>query len=134
MKKIFQILLFLLVFVVVACDKPVIPKPEHLIHQDKMIDMLVDIHLAEATYTKFRYDTAMKHLTSTDFYYSILSKYEVPDTVFEKSFLYYASEPKNFEKMYRKVLSQLSEKEQEFSGRKEQKLEFDDELNIKNER
>lgn len=133
MKKIFQILLFLLVFVVAACDKPIVPKPEHLIHQDKMIDMLADIHLAEATYNRYRSDTSRTHFTSVDFYYSVLAKYEVPDSVFEKSFLYYASEPKNFEKMYRKVLSKLSETEQQLSGRKEQKLQFDDELNITNE-
>lgn len=134
MKRILQILLFLLVFAVAACDKPVVPKPRHLIHQDKMIDMLADIHMAEATYNKYRYDSSQTHFSSVDFYYSVLAKYEVPDSVFEKSFLYYASEPKDFEKMYRKVLSKLSLTEQQLSGRKEQKLQFDDELNITNER
>lgn len=130
MKKIIQILLFLLVVVVLACEKPVVSKPDHLIHQDKMIDMLVDIHMAEATYNKFRYDTSRSHFTSTDFYYSVLSKYEVADSVFEKSFLYYASEPKNFEKMYRTVMNRLTETEQDLSGRKKEELKFDDKSEI----
>jgi len=90
-----------------------------------MIDMLVDMHLAEATYTHFRYDSAFQNLTSSVFYYSILDKYQIPDSVFEKSFVYYASSPRNFEKMYRKVVSKLSEMEQEYSGRKLDPLDVD---------
>ncbi|MCF6358971.1 MAG: DUF4296 domain-containing protein [Draconibacterium sp.] len=57
--------------------------------------------------------------------HSILEKYEVPDSVFEKSFVFYTSSPKNFEKMYRKVMNKLSEIEQDYSGRKDELLEFD---------
>lgn len=92
-----------------------------------MIDMLVDMHVAEAIHTKFRYDTLMRNNSSANFYYSVLEKYGVADSVFEKSFVYYASVPKNFEKMYRKVLSQLGEMEQELSGRKKSKLDLGEE-------
>lgn len=125
MKKIVLILISALIWFV-ACDDPIISKPEHLIKQDQMIDMLVDIHKAEAMYNKFRNDTSRTYLSSSDFYFSVLAKYDVSDSVFEKSFMYYASEPKNFEKMYRKVMSQLSEKEQELSGKKNQELDFGD--------
>ena len=126
MRKTIQIALFLLTIVVVGCDEPIMPKPEHLIKEKQMIDMLVDIHLAEATYNKFRYDSIMKNNSSTNFYYSVLNKYQVPDSVFEQSYVYYASVPKDFEKMYRKVMNKLSEKEQALSGRKEQLLEFEE--------
>jgi len=134
MRKTIQIALFLLVILLVACDEPMMPKPEHLIKENQMIDMLVDIHLAEATYNKFRYDSIMKNNSSTNFYYSVLNKYQVPDTVFEQSYVYYASVPKDFEKMYRKVMNKLSEKEQELSGRKEQLLEFEETENPRNAR
>lgn len=127
MKKRFQILLFALVFAVVACDKPIMPKPEHLIKENQMIDMLVDVHLAEATYNKYRYDSVMQDNSSANFYASVLDKYAVSDSLFEQSYVYYASLPKKFEKMYRKVMSKLSEQEQEFSGRKEElELEFEE--------
>ena len=125
MKKI-QFILFTLLFAVVACDEPTVPKPEHLVKENDMIDMLVDIHLAEATYTKFRYDTIMKDNSSVNFYYSVLEKYQVPDSVFERSLVFYASTPKKFDKMYRKVTSRLSQMEQEYSGRKEELLNFDE--------
>lgn len=69
----------------------------------------------------------MKNRTSADFYYSVLRKYNVPDSVFEKSFVFYASTPRSFEKMYRKVMNRLSEIEQRYSGRKEELLKFDKE-------
>ncbi len=117
----------ILVIILTGCDKPAFEKPKHLIKEKQMINMLVDIHIAEATYNKVRYDSIMKNRTSADFYYSVLRKYNVPDSVFEKSFVFYASTPRSFEKMYRKVMNRLSEIEQSYSGRKEELLKFDKE-------
>lgn len=132
MKKQLQILLIALAIILVACDKPIVPKPKELIKEKEMVNMLVDVHLAEATFNKFRYDSIMRDNSAANFYASVLEKYEVPDTLFEQSYVYYASMPKKFEKMYREVMNKLSEMEQESSGRKEQ-LEFDDEA-IQNKR
>ena len=123
MKKNIIIVFFAFLFFA-ACDEPVVEKPENLVKENKMIDMLVDVHLAEALYyNRFRQDSAIINTTSTDFYYSVLDKYNVPDSVFEKSLIFYLSKPKNFEKMYRKVQSRLSEMEQELSGRKNELLD-----------
>lgn len=93
-----------------------------------MVDMLVDVHLAEsAYYDRANKDSLVMKTTPTDFYYSILDKHQVPDSVFEQSFIYYTSNPKNFEKMYRQVMNRLSEMEQEFSGRKNEPLQFENE-------
>jgi len=92
-----------------------------------MIDMLVDIHLAEAAYNHLRNrDSLVERSNSENFYYSILNKYQTPDSVFEKSFIFYASRPRKFEKMYRQTMNKLNEMEQEYSGRNVelQKLEL----------
>ena len=125
MKKILFIFA-LLIFAFVSCDKLPVEKPENLIKEKKMINMLVDLHIAEVTFNHRRRDTLIKNSSSANFYYSILEKYEVPDSVFEQSFIFYASTPRDFEKMYRKVMNILSETEQDFSGRKNELLEFDD--------
>ncbi len=119
--------LILLIILFSACNKETTPfdKPKKLIKEKEMVNMLVDMHLAEATYNHFRNDSTFQNLTSSVFYYSILDKYQQPDSVFEKSFVYYASNPRNFEKMYRKVMNKISEMEQEFSGRKLDPLEID---------
>lgn len=109
----------------VSCDNKVIEKPNQLIKEKQMIDMLYDLHIAEATYNRMRYDSIIRNSSSANFYFSILEKYETPDSVFEKSFIYYSSTPKNFEKMYREVMNKLSESEQNYSGRKNEVLEFE---------
>jgi hypothetical protein len=118
-------ILAILGLTLISCDKEVIPKPSPLIREKQMINMLVDIHLAEATFNHMRYDSIIRNSSSENFYYSVLQKYEVADSVFEKSFVYYASNPRNFEKMYREVMNKLSETEQGFSGRKNDVLEFE---------
>jgi hypothetical protein len=124
MKKLLTILT-ILYFASVSCDKEPIEKPKNLIKEKQMIDMLVDMHIAEATYHRMLNDSLFKDKTSANFYYSILDKYQVPDSVFEKSFVFYASNPKNFERMYQDVMNKLSKMEQEYSGRKNELLEFE---------
>lgn len=124
MRKI-AFILALLVSILISCENDVIEKPDPLVKEKKMIEMLVDIHLAEATFNHMRNDSIVKNSSSANFYYSVLAKYEVPDSVFEKSFIYYASSPKDFEEMYREVMSKLNEIEQSFSGRKADILEFE---------
>lgn len=123
MKKYF-IPLILFVVVLFSCDKHYIEKPDHLLKEKKMIEMLVDIHLAEATFNHMRYDSIIRNSSTENFYYSVLQKHEVADSVFEKSFVYYASDPKEFEELYREVINKLSEIEQSYSGRKLEELEF----------
>lgn len=124
MKK--QLIIFVLLLTgFISCDKLPIEKPENLISEKDMIEILVDIHIAEATFSHMRYDTLIKKSSSENFYYSVLEKYQVADSVFEKSFVFYASTPKQFEDLYQDVMNKLSETEQEFSGRKEELLEID---------
>ncbi|WP_163324919.1 DUF4296 domain-containing protein [Draconibacterium mangrovi] len=122
---------FLIIIIAVcaftACENEIMPKPEHLIKEKKMINMLVDVHLADAAFNHFRYDSAMLNSRTENFYYSVLDKYEVTDSLFEQSLVFYESHPKNFEKMYRRVMSRLSEMEQERSGRKEELEPFEEE-------
>jgi len=115
---------FLLVFF--SCEKPTVEKPEKLIQEDKMIEMLVDIHLAEASFSTRRHrDTIVEKSSSVNFYYSILEKHQVTDSVFENSFVYYASQPRNFEKMYRQAMNKLNEMELEYTGRKNEQQELE---------
>jgi hypothetical protein len=119
------IYIILILFAAFGCDKPAYEKPVKLIKEKQMIQMMVDIHLAEAVFNTRRHtDSLLMKTKAEDYYYSVLEKYQVPDSVFEKSFVYYASNPKNFEKMYRQVMNQLNEMEQEYTGKMKDPLEF----------
>ena len=126
MKKLLLILSVIVLFAAAACDDPPMPEPERLIERDKMVEMLADIHLAEAAFNSLRHrDSLVQNSSSADFYYSILEKYDMQDTVFEQSFVFYASQPREFEKMYREAMNILNEMEQEYSGRKNDLLDVD---------
>ena len=91
-----------------------------------MVDILVDVHLAEASFNSRRHrDSIVGNSSSVNFYYAVLQKHGMQDSIFEKSLLFYASQPRRFEKMYRKIMNQLTEKEQEYSGRKSEMQELE---------
>lgn len=93
-----------------ACGDSFIEKPEGLVPEEQMVDMLVDLHLADALYTQKRNRTggSEMRIKTEDFYYSVLEKYGVADSVFEKSIVYYASFPKDFEEIYAEALDRVN--------------------------
>ncbi len=124
------ILLLFTIITLISCEQPLTEKPKHLVKEDQMIDMMIDVHLAQSTFdNRQSRDSLLKNANATDFYESVLRKYNVPDSVFEQSFIYYASIPKKFEKMYRQVTDKLNELEQQYS--ETQKKEIDLEGNKK---
>lgn len=132
MKKLLFILSLVVLVAAAGCDDPPMPEPKKLVDREKMVQMLADIHLAEAAFNNLRHrDSIVGESSSADFYYSILDKYAVQDTVFEQSFVFYASQPRQFEKMYREAMNKLNEMEQEYSGRKNDLLEVDVQENKK---
>lgn len=121
---------FLPVFILViifhgACKDSMVEKPRKLVSRDQMIKMLVDIHLAQAIYQVGRYGTEdIGIIKESDYYYSILKKYRVADSTFEKSLIYYSAKPKEFEKIYTRVLNHLNELEQENAKKKQQPVDI----------
>ncbi len=97
-----------------ACSEELTDKPHKLVSRDRLIDILVDIHLADAAYQTRRYiNEEIKNYKESDFYYSVLKKHGVADSIFEKSLIYYAGKPKDFEKIYTRVINRLNELQQE---------------------
>lgn len=118
-------LVLAMVFVFSACDEPVVEKPKKLVPRDRMVDMLTDMHIAESVFQNRRYSSDQVFLfTEADFYYSILKKYNVVDTTFEKSLIYYSSYPKEFEKIYSRVLNRLNEMEQDQLQKQQQPVDI----------
>jgi hypothetical protein len=97
-----------------ACNDEVVKRPSELMSRDEMIAVLVDIHLSDAAFQIRRYSSEdMKEISESDLYYSVLKKHQIADSVFETSLIYYAAKPKEFEKIYTRVINRLSEMEQE---------------------
>ena len=124
MKKTLLPLAVLLAFLT-GCEKPVIEKPRDLVSRDKMISMLVDIRLVEAIYQTKRFSSEeLRNLKEADFYYSVLKIHGVADSTFEKSLIYYSSKPKEFEKIYTRVVNRLTQMEQELEEKSQKPVDI----------
>lgn len=115
MKQFIGILLFAAILSgLSSCYSTSIKKPDKLIKKDKFVKMMVDIYLVQGVNLDQKKDSVVKKLTQTDLYYSVLKKYDVPDTVFIRSLIYYSSYPKEYEKMHVQVMDFLKEAELQY--------------------
>lgn len=115
MKQFIGILLFVAILSgLSSCYSTSIKKPDKLIKKDKFVKMMVDIYLVQGVSLDQKKDSVVKKLTQTDLYYSVLKKYDVPDTVFIRSLIYYSSYPKEYEKMHVQVMDFLKEAELQY--------------------
>jgi hypothetical protein len=97
-----------------SCYNTSIEKPAKLIKKDKFVKMMVDIYLVQGINLDQRKDSVVKKITQTDLYFSVLRKYDVPDTVFIRSLLYYSSFPKEYEKLHVQIMDILKESEMQY--------------------
>ncbi|MEB2777304.1 DUF4296 domain-containing protein [Algoriphagus sp. D3-2-R+10] len=82
-------------------------KPEGLLPQDKMVEVLIDIHLTEGLTSAMpvAYDSSivLYNLLEKD----VFVKHEVSDSVFTQSMLYYLRDPAEMEQIYSRVVDSL---------------------------
>jgi len=97
-----------------SCSKITIRKPENLIPKSTFEKMLIDVYMAQGMISLETKNLELKKLSSADLYYSVLKKYEVADTIFIRSLIYYSSFPKEFEKTQNRIMDYLSQSEQDF--------------------
>lgn len=98
-----------------SCYNVSIKKPAQLISKGKFVEVMVDMYTAQAIPIDQGADSLKKNVTQTDLYYSVLKKYQLADTVFIKSLIYYSSQPKEYEKLHEEIMNVLKEKETEFT-------------------
>lgn len=101
MKKI-SLLIFALIFVATSCKEESFPKPNNLIPRDKMENIIYDLAILEAV--KLRNSVVQNYPTPTEY---IKLKYKIDSLTFAKSTQYYASDIKEYKKMYDEVKDRL---------------------------
>jgi len=93
-----------------------IHKPDDLISNGKMVNILYDIHLSEAFSDYYKENNKENHrenknektaFSSKDFYKSVLDKYGISDSTLSASILYYSTFPKKYEKIYAQVCERM---------------------------
>ncbi|WP_157447097.1 DUF4296 domain-containing protein [Cytophaga aurantiaca] len=86
-------------------------KPDDLISEEKMIDVLIDVHITESALSlqNFNRDSSMKLFA----YYKedLFKEHKITEKQFQNSYDYYAKHSKEFDHMYEIVIDSLKVKE-----------------------
>lgn len=101
MKKLATISLLVLVF---ACAKTTIERPDNLIGESKMKDIIYDLSLLEAIKSQKPIALDTNDISANQYIYK---KYKIDSVQFAKSNQYYASDVVNYKKMYDDVAKRV---------------------------
>lgn len=97
-----------LLFLFASCkESGVIPQPEGLLSQDEMVAVLTDIHLIEGARTGL---VIMGDSVGgvNEHYKAFFEKHNVTQSQYDSSFVYYSKNPIIFDKIYERVIENLS--------------------------
>lgn len=111
-------LLFLFVTIfIVSCSKNPVPKPDNLLDEKTMVDILYDVSLLQAIEGSMP-NKLMEHNIEMDQY--IFKKYKIDSVTYRQNQMYYAGDARKFKKIYKKVLERLDKEKQTESNNKDQ--------------
>jgi len=105
--------ILVLTFFTISCKDAVVKKPKNLIERSKMIDIIHDLALLEGA--KSQTVGTLKYPKPIEF---IKNKYKVDSLTFAQSTQYYASDSKDYKKMYDEVKSRLKKESIKLNGGK----------------
>jgi len=111
MRKILFLVLIGMLFLF-SCGAPKEKNPDNLLPPDSMVSILVDIHLAEAAANVTRISD-VQAFKAPQLYPAIFKSHQTDSATFHNSFNYYLKRPEKLEKIYDKVLNELSRRESE---------------------
>lgn len=101
------------IFLAQACnaDKKAEAPAEERIDRDSLVDLLADLHLADAVIVIQEGNTGIARPTDSTYYEAILKKHQVQREDFESTIRYYTQHAEEFEKIYQKVILRLKARE-----------------------
>lgn len=112
MKK-FSLLFLAIALSAVSCKDKVIEKPKNLIERDKMVDIIYDLSILEAA--KSQTSGIYQYPKSTKF---LKEKYKIDSLTFAQSTQYYATDMKEYKKIYDDVKERLKTQSTKLNGGK----------------
>lgn len=98
MKKIIATIIVL--FVLVSCNNSPMEKPDNLIEEKVMTDILYDLMLLDAIKSQNPYDTIKKYIKPKEY---VFKKYKIDSLQFIQSNQYYISHIDVYKKMYDEI-------------------------------
>ena len=103
---------------VVSCAEKVVEEPDNLIPKEKMVDILHDLAILNATKTTIGAKLDESGIDIMEFLYK---KYQIDSTQFSESDLYYASLPLEYQAIYTEVETRLDKRQKAMEEATEKK-------------
>ncbi len=101
-----KVFLAFLLLALLACNPTGIEKPDNLIEEEKMVDILHDLYLIEGIRQANPASFQERKLVSSSYIYH---KYHIDSLQFVQSDRWYAADMEQYKKMYDRVLERLDE-------------------------
>lgn len=89
-------------------------KPDHILEEQKMMNIMIDLHIVDGYMSSLMYNDSTR-IKGKNFYASVYDKHKVTRAEYEKSLKYYSMDPVLLDSMYSKVERILSTKEQKLN-------------------
>ena len=118
-------LALLFIVLMAGCTKQT--TSDEIIKENVFIDVLVDIHMADAILVAKGYRIHTDSTSIRLFYNDVLIEHNVTQKQIENTFEYYTKNPKKFEKVYDKVSENIVKLEEEYKKSKEERIAKDKE-------
>lgn len=104
MKRIFCIIS--LVLFLSGCHPGAVAKPDHLIDEDTMVDILYDLSIIDAIKAQNAYAPQNQSINPKEY---IFKKYKTDSLQFTESNRYYVAQIEQYKKMYEKVAERIEQ-------------------------
>jgi hypothetical protein len=112
----YRLLIFLSFFMtstIVSCSGDASEKPDQVLDEKEMVDVLVDVHLAEAVLTRIRGKGENVEELTDAYYQKVFEKHEINKKIFDTSMYYYQQNLGEMDEIYEQVITELNKMERE---------------------
>lgn len=106
-----QLLVMLLGVLIISCSNNPVPKPDNLLSEEVMKDILFDVAILQAAESTVGYKLTQNNIKLTPFIYK---KYKIDSLTYYQNQKYYAADLKKYKKMYREILERLDKEEAQY--------------------
>ena len=99
-----QVLFLFVSLFVLSCSKNPVPKPDNLLDEEVMVNIIYDISILQATDGSMSYKLS-DHNIKMDQY--IFEKYKIDSITYRENQRYYAADSRKYKKIYKKVIERF---------------------------
>lgn len=117
-----QVLFLFVSLFVISCSKNPVPKPDNLLDEEIMVDIIYDISILQATDGSMPQKLTENNIEMDQY---IFEKYKIDSSTYRQNQNYYAADTRKYKKLYKKVLERLEEENAKINDSSTQKVDKD---------